>query len=214
MHLLAGIGNFGESLGGYLIPFLFVLTIVVFFHELGHFLVARLCGVKVETFSIGFGREIVGWNDRHGTRWKVSWIPLGGYVKFVGDESAASTPDRRRLAEIPPEERGGLFHFKPLHQRAAVVAAGPFANFVLAILLFAGLFTFAGQTVATPVVDGVQPEDAGIVVLGASSDHLMLDVQDAVTPVRLGDEIGFTPSYGSLLAATTSPSVQKVIVRG
>ncbi|MGB5949093.1 MAG: RIP metalloprotease RseP [Parvibaculum sp.] len=160
MHLLAGIGNFGESLGGYLIPFLFVLTIVVFFHELGHFLVARLCGVKVETFSIGFGREIVGWNDRHGTRWKVSWIPLGGYVKFVGDESAASTPDRRRLAEIPPEERGGLFHFKPLHQRAAVVAAGPFANFVLAILLFAGLFTFAGQTVATPVVDGVQPDSA------------------------------------------------------
>lgn len=160
MHLLAGIGNFGESLGGYLIPFLFVLTIVVFFHELGHFLVARLCGVKVETFSIGFGREIVGWNDRHGTRWKLSWIPLGGYVKFVGDESAASTPDRRRLAEIPPEERGGLFHFKPLHQRAAVVAAGPFANFVLAILLFAGLFTFAGQTVATPVVDGVQPDSA------------------------------------------------------
>lgn len=160
MHLLAGIGNFGESLGGYLIPFLFVLTIVVFFHELGHFLVARLCGVRVETFSIGFGREIVGWNDRHGTRWKVSWIPLGGYVKFVGDESAASTPDRRRLAEIPPEERGGLFHFKPLHQRAAVVAAGPFANFVLAILLFAGLFTFAGQTVATPVVDGVQPDSA------------------------------------------------------
>ncbi|RAV74367.1 RIP metalloprotease RseP, partial [Aerococcus loyolae] len=105
MHLLAGIGGLGESLWGYLIPFLFVLTVVVFFHEMGHFLVARLCGVKVDTFSIGFGREITGWTDRHGTRWKICWVPLGGYVKFVGDESAASTPDRRRLAAIPEEER-------------------------------------------------------------------------------------------------------------
>lgn len=160
MQVLAGIGDFGGSLWGYLIPFLFVLTVVVFFHELGHFLVARLCGVKVETFSIGFGKEIVGWNDSRGTRWKISWIPLGGYVKFEGDESAASTPDRRRLAEIPPERRGGLFYFKPLPQRAAVVAAGPIANFILAILLFAGLFTVVGRAIATPVVDGVQPGSA------------------------------------------------------
>lgn len=157
MHLLAGIGGFGESLWGYLIPFLFVLTVVVFFHEMGHFLVARLCGVKVETFSIGFGREITGWTDRHGTRWKISWVPLGGYVKFVGDESAASTPDRRRLAEIPEAEREGLFYFKPVHKRAAVVAAGPIANFLLSIVLFAGLFTIVGQSFATPVVDVVQP---------------------------------------------------------
>ena len=160
MHVLSGIGSFGGALPGYLIPFLFVLTVVVFFHELGHFLVARLCGVKVETFSVGFGKEIFGWNDRHGTRWKISWIPLGGYVKFVGDESAASTPDRRRLAEIPLDQRAGLFYFKPLPQRAAVVAAGPVANFVLSILLFAGLFTFVGQTIASPIVDGVQAGSA------------------------------------------------------
>jgi regulator of sigma E protease len=157
MHFLAGIGGFGESLWGYLIPFLFVLTVVVFFHEMGHFLVARLCGVKVDTFSIGFGREIAGWTDRHGTRWKLGWVPLGGYVKFLGDESAASTPDRRRLAEIPESERAGLFYFKPVYQRAAVVVAGPAANFILSIVLFAGLFTIVGQSFATPVVDVVQP---------------------------------------------------------
>lgn len=160
MNLLASIGGFGESLWSYLLPFLFVLTIVVFFHELGHFLVARLCGVKVETFSIGFGKEVVGWNDKRGTRWKISWIPLGGYVKFEGDESAASTPDRRRLSEIPPERRGGLFYFKPLRQRAAVVAAGPVANFLLSIVIFAGLYTIIGQMIVAPVVKTVQADSA------------------------------------------------------
>lgn len=160
VDLLAGIGGFGESLWGYLLPFLFVLTVVVFFHELGHFLVARLCGVKVETFSIGFGKEIFGWNDRRGTRWKVSWIPLGGYVKFLGDESAASTPDRHRLAQIPPEQRGGLFYFKPVYQRAAVVVAGPLANFVLAIVIFAGLYTVVGQVIVKPVIKTVVENSA------------------------------------------------------
>ncbi|MDO8840538.1 MAG: RIP metalloprotease RseP [Parvibaculum sp.] len=157
MDFLTGIGGFGGSLGSYVIPFLFVLTVVVFFHELGHFLVARWCGVKVDTFSIGFGREIFGWNDRYDTRWKVSWIPLGGYVKFAGDENAASVPDRERLALIPAEDRKDLFHFKPLRQRAAIVAAGPIANFILATVIFAGVFTFVGRTVATPVVDDIMP---------------------------------------------------------
>ncbi|MBA4209354.1 MAG: RIP metalloprotease RseP [Parvibaculum sp.] len=155
MELLAGIGGFGESLWSYLIPFLFVLTIVVFFHELGHFSVARWFGVKVDVFSIGFGREIFGWNDRHGTRWKVSWIPLGGYVKFAGDENAASVPDREKLAAIPEEQKAGLFHFKPLHQRAAVVAAGPVANFILAVVIFASVFMLIGRPISTPIVGGV-----------------------------------------------------------
>jgi regulator of sigma E protease len=157
MHLLAGLGDVGHSLWSHLIPYVFVLTVVVFFHEMGHFLVARFYGVKVNTFSIGFGREIAGWNDKYGTRWKISWIPLGGYVKFEGDESAASTPDRRRLEAVPESERIGLFHFKPLYQRAAVVAAGPFANFILAIILFAGLFTIVGKPFAEPIVDIVRP---------------------------------------------------------
>src|SRR5476651_1364767 len=120
--------------------FLFVITVVVFFHELGHFLVARSCGVKVDIFSIGFGPEIVGFNDRAGTRWRLSWVPVGGYVKFAGDANAASmAPDAEAAARRSPAERQHVLFFKPLWQRASVAAAGPFANFVLAILLFTGL---------------------------------------------------------------------------
>ncbi len=137
--------------------YIFLITVVVFFHELGHFSVARWCGVAVETFSIGFGPEIVGWNDRHGTRWKISWIPFGGYVKFLGDIGAASTPDRDLLEELPEEERSRAFPLKPLWQRAAIVAAGPVANFILAIVIFSATFMIFGQSYNEPVVDGVQP---------------------------------------------------------
>jgi regulator of sigma E protease len=137
--------------------YIFLITVVVFFHELGHFLVARWCGVAVETFSIGFGPEIVGWNDRRGTRWKISWIPFGGYVKFLGDIGAASTPDREFLEELPEAEREGAFPLKPLWQRAAIVAAGPFANFILAVVIFTAMFMLFGQTYNKPVVDSVVP---------------------------------------------------------
>jgi regulator of sigma E protease len=136
-----------------LIPFLFVLTVVVFVHELGHFLVARWCGVKVQAFSIGFGREIWGFNDRYGTRWRLAWIPLGGYVKFIDDENGASVPSREALTRLSPEDRAGAFQSKPLGQRAAVVAAGPIANFLLSIALFAVIFTFVGISVTAPRVD-------------------------------------------------------------
>lgn len=159
-NFLTGMGGFGSSLWGYILPFLFVLTIVVFFHELGHFMAARYCGIKVDVFSIGFGREIVGWNDKHGTRWKLSWIPLGGYVKFSGDENAASMADQTALDAIPESQRKGLFHFAPLRHRAFVVAAGPVANFILAIVIFASIFTFIGRTVATPQIDKVQADSA------------------------------------------------------
>lgn len=137
--------------------FLFVIMIVVFFHELGHFLVARACGVKVEAFSIGFGPKIFGWTDRHGTMWKVSWLPLGGYVKFLGDMGAASTPDREGLAEMTPKQREGAFPLKPLSRRVAVVLAGPVANFILAILIFTAFFLLAGRPVVEPLVGGVNP---------------------------------------------------------
>ncbi len=140
--------------------FLFVITLVVFFHELGHFLIARACGVKVETFSIGFGPAIFGWTDKQGTRWKVSWILFGGYVKFFGDLDAASTPDYDQLGDMTTDERKYAFPFKPLWQRAAVVAAGPVANFILAIVIFAATFMIFGQEVILPVVDGVKPNSA------------------------------------------------------
>ena len=140
---------------GYIIPFLFVLTIVVFFHELGHFLVARWAGVKVLTFSLGFGPELFGFNDRHGTRWKVSAIPLGGYVKFFGDESEASTPSSETLASMTAEERVGSFHHKGVAPRAAIVAAGPIANFILAAVLFAGMALYFGKPSTIARVDGI-----------------------------------------------------------
>ncbi len=145
---------------GYAVPFLFVLTIVVFFHELGHFLVARWNGVKVLTFSLGFGPELVGFNDRHGTRWKISAIPLGGYVKFFGDESEASTPSGETMSGMTAAERAVSFHHKPVGARAAIVAAGPIANFILAIVIFASLFTFFGKPSTTARVDTVQAEGA------------------------------------------------------
>ena len=126
-------------------PFLFVLVVVIFFHELGHFLVARWCGVGVKVFSIGLGPELIGWNDRYGTRWKIAPIPLGGYVKFVGDDSMASTPNREELEAMDPVERELAFQTKPLRHRAAIVAAGPLANFVLAILIFTALPLISGK---------------------------------------------------------------------
>ncbi len=122
-----------------LISFVCVLGPLVFFHELGHYLVARLFGIPAETFSIGFGHEIVGWTDRQGTRWKVAWLPLGGYVKFVGDMTPASNPGD--IEQIPPEMRDRAFQLRPVWQRFLVVLAGPLANFVLAIAIFAAFFT-------------------------------------------------------------------------
>jgi regulator of sigma E protease len=125
--------------------FLFVITIVVFFHELGHFGVARLFGVQVEAFSIGFGPAIVKWRDRKGTMWKISWIPLGGYVKFLGDLDGTSAPDHEGLQTMSAEQRRDAFALKPLYQRALVVLAGPIANFVLAIVIFTALFATVGR---------------------------------------------------------------------
>ncbi|MDQ8728767.1 RIP metalloprotease RseP [Bradyrhizobium sp. LHD-71] len=157
---LSGFSTLGNGVVGYVVPFLFVLTIVVFFHELGHFLVARWTGVKVLTFSIGFGPELIGFNDRRGTRWKLSAIPLGGYVKFFGDESEASTPSASALAKMSDEDRKVSFHHKGVLARAAIVAAGPIANFLLAIVIFASLFTFFGKPSASARVDTVQADSA------------------------------------------------------
>jgi len=147
-----------HGLIGYAVPFLFVLTIVVFFHELGHFLVARWAGVKVLTFSIGFGPELAGFNDRHGTRWKISAVPLGGYVKFFGDDNEASAPSSETLDGMTEEERAGSFHHKKVGPRAAIVAAGPIANFLLAIVIFAGTALYFGKPSSVPRVDAIQSD--------------------------------------------------------
>src|SRR5215475_3228628 len=160
MNFLGSLGTWGGSITGYVVPFLFVLTIVVFFHELGHFLIARWCGVRVLVFSIGCGRELVGFNDRHGTRWKIAAIPLGGYVKFFGDENVASVPDRSTVDSMTEAERNESFFHQPLGKRAAIVAAGPIANFILAIIIFAAVFAAYGRPDNIARVDAVEPNSA------------------------------------------------------
>jgi regulator of sigma E protease len=150
----------GGGVVGYIIPFLFVLSLVVFFHELGHFLVARWCGVRILVFSIGFGPEIIGFNDRYGTRWKISAIPLGGFVKFFGDDNVASVSSSARLAGMDEAARAECFVFQPVRERAAIVVAGPLANFILAIAIFAGIFMLYGKQTMSARVDAVQPESA------------------------------------------------------
>src|SRR3569833_3534880 len=137
--------------------FLFVITVVVFFHELGHFLVARACGVKVDVFSVGFGKEIFGWTDKRGTRWKVSWLPVGGYVKFAGDADAASRPEPDAATKMTQAEREGALMFKPVGQRALVAASGPLANFALAIVLLTGIFLYTGHASVAPIIGTVTP---------------------------------------------------------
>jgi regulator of sigma E protease len=157
---MGSLSALGGGLIGYVVPFLFVLTVVVFFHELGHFLMARLCGIKVLVFSIGFGPEIAGFNDRYGTRWKISAVPLGGYVKFFGDDNAASVPDQAAAASMSDADRKDSFMFQPVGSRAAVVAAGPIANFILAIAIFAAIFMTVGKQTTSARVDAVQPASA------------------------------------------------------
>ena len=205
---------------GYLIPFLFVLTIVVFFHELGHFVVARWAGVNVLTFSLGFGPELVGFNDRHGTRWKISAVPLGGYVKFYGDDSEASTPSSDALVNMSEEERAGSFHHKKVGSRAAIVAAGPIANFILAIVIFAGLFTFLGKPSTSARVDKVEAGSAAaaagfqvgdiVTTIDGTAIDSFSDMQ-RIVGVRAGEKLTFTVKRGnSTVQLQGTPELKEV----
>ena len=159
-------GDFFGGIGGYVVPFLIVLTVLVFVHEYGHYAVARLNKVRVEVFSIGFGPEIFGWTDRAGTRWKISAIPLGGYVKMYGDRDGSSAPDVESVRDMTPEQRAVSFYYKSLSQRSAIVAAGPIANFLFAILAFAAIYGFVGQPFTAPEIasvnEGSAAERAGL----------------------------------------------------
>ena len=197
-----------DLLIGYILPFLFVLTIVVFFHELGHFSVARWCGVKVDAFSVGFGRELLGRTDRHGTRWKLSLIPLGGYVKFAGDDNAASVPNRKQIAGMSDEELSSAFVAKPVWQRAAVVAAGPFANFLLAIAIFAVIFLSFGRVVTAPIVETVRPGSAAEIGGLQPGDHILsVDGREISTFSDLQRIVSVNANVPLLLEADRSGSL-------
>jgi regulator of sigma E protease len=160
MDLLTSLVTLGSNILFYLVPFLFILTIVVFVHEYGHYKVGRWCGVDVTTFSIGFGKELFGWTDKHGTRWRFAAIPLGGYVKFAGDSNAASQPDADAVAKLSQEELSRTLPGATVGRRSAIVAAGPIANFIFAILVFAAIVMAFGRTTIAPRIDRVTPASA------------------------------------------------------
>lgn len=144
-----------------LIAFILSISVLVFIHEWGHYIVARLCGVKIKSFSIGMGRELIGWTDKRGVRWKLSMLPVGGFVSFAGDASAASNPDHDALKGLSEAEKAQLIHFKPVWQRAAVAAAGPAINLIVPIFIYTGLVLWAGgYRVADPVVTDIAQDRA------------------------------------------------------
>ncbi len=145
------------SIFGTIVPFLFVLSIVIFFHELGHFLVGRLCGVKIDVFSLGFGPEVAALVDGKGTRWRIGMLPLGGYVKFHGDANGASMSNAAALAAVPEAEKSTTFFAQKVWKRAVIVAAGPIANFILAILIFTGIYFVHGRGILIPEIDKIIP---------------------------------------------------------
>ena len=223
-----------EFVGGllsYAVPFVLVLTLVVTVHELGHFLVARAFGVEVDEFSIGFGRAIARWRDRKGVDWKIGWLPFGGYVRFAEDEHVTSVPDRKALdalkVEIQRREGPGAekkyFHFKPLWQRALIVVAGPVANFLLAIALFAGLFGTLGELGKPPRVDGVSwfspAERAGfqkgdIIV---KADGRTVDEFEDIYPIvrlRAGTAIEFVVRRGDALVEIIATPERRLLSEG
>ena len=160
----------------YIIPFLILILVVVFIHEYGHYYFARKYGVGVTDFSIGFGKELFGWNDKHGTRWKVCAIPLGGYVKFFGDRNVYSQADHEEILEkYNEEERDKLFILKPLYQRVLIVFGGPLANFLLALAIFFCIYTFVGKDFTPAVISEVQ-KDSPAMVGGLKNQDIILEI--------------------------------------
>ena len=200
---------FEDVMGGivhYIVPFLLMITPIIFFHELGHFLAGRACGVRIDTFSIGFGPAIVSWRDRLGTRWKIASVPLGGYVKFFGDDNAASIPDRQQLEHLSLAEQRVAFPLKPLWQRAIIVAAGPFANFILAIVVIAGFLMAFGAYVAAPLV--------GTVVPGSAAAQAGIQAGDLILSVNGTNIQGFDEIRGFVMDQPGEPMAVRLQRRG
>ena len=160
----------------YIVPFIILILVVVFIHEYGHYYFAKKYRVGVTDFSIGFGKEIFGWNDKSGTRWKICWIPLGGYVKFFGDRNVYSQADHQEILEkYSEEDQQKLFTLKPLYQRALIVFGGPLANFILALVIFFSIYTFIGKDFTPAVINEVQ-KDSPAMVGGLKQDDIILEI--------------------------------------
>jgi regulator of sigma E protease len=220
MPMLHSVAEFISWLGWYLVPFLLIMNGIVFFHELGHYLVGRWCGVKIEAFSLGFGPELLARVDSKGTRWRLALFPVGGYVKFLGDANAASGQSEDALAEVAPAERPRTLAAQPLLARAAIVAAGPIANFILAMVLFTGLFLVFGQSSHNARVGFVEPNspaaEAGfqngdvVVAIDGQPIHTFQDVQQTVV-LNTGIDMTFDVDRGDQhLTLHAAPQVMLV----
>ena len=189
----------------YILPFIILILIVVFIHEYGHYYFAKKYGVGVTDFSIGFGREIFGWNDKSGTRWKICWIPLGGYVKFFGDRNVFSQADQEKIInKYSAEDQNKLFVLKPLYQRAIIVAAGPFANFLLAIVIFLSIYMFIGKDFTPAMINEVQNESPAQIA-GLKKNDLILEID--------GNEVKSILDVSKLIMMSTSEFIDFKIQR-
>ncbi len=186
------------------LSFVAIISLIVFIHEFGHFWVARLCGVQIEAFSIGFGKEICGFIDKKGTRWKLCLLPLGGYVKMYGDKNGASMPDLEELQKMSTVEKEKSFIFKNVYQRFAIVIAGPVANFLLAIIIFTFLFKINGLNTVLPIVDEILPQSA------ASESHLQKG--DRILTIN-GKEITDFNDVRKIVTISTDKELQLKIER-
>ena len=188
-----------------ILPFIVLILVVVFIHEYGHYYFAKKYGVKVTDFSIGFGKELFGWNDKLGTRWKICWIPLGGYVKFFGDRNVFSQSDQEEIIKkYSEDERKKLFILKPLYQRSLIVAAGPIANFILAIVIFLFIYMFVGKDFTPAVINEVQ-KDSPAEVAGLMKNDVILEID--------GTEVKSILDVSKLITLSTSDFIDFKVSR-
>ena len=188
-----------------ILPFIVLILVVVFIHEYGHYYVAKKYGVMVTDFSIGFGKELFGWNDKLGTRWKICWIPLGGYVKFFGDRNVFSQSDQEEIIKkYSEEERKKLFILKPLYQRSLIVAAGPIANFILAVVIFLFIYMFVGKDFTPAVINEVQ-KDSPAEVAGLMKNDVILEID--------GTEVKSILDVSKLITMSTSDFIDFKVSR-
>jgi len=188
-----------------ILPFIVLILVVVFIHEYGHYYFAKKYGVMVTDFSIGFGKELFGWNDKLGTRWKICWIPLGGYVKFFGDRNVFSQSDQEEIIKkYSEEERKKLFILKPLYQRSLIVAAGPIANFILAIVIFLFIYMFVGKDFTPAVINEVQ-KDSPAEIAGLMKNDVILEID--------GTEVKSILDVSKLITMSTSDFIDFKVSR-
>ena len=197
----------------FIIPFIILILVVVFIHEYGHYYFAKKYGVGVTDFSIGFGKEIIGWNDKSGTRWKICWIPLGGYVKFFGDRNVFSQADQEELLKkYKKEDQQKLFVTKPLYQRSLIVAGGPVANFILAVFIFLFIYMFAGKDFTPAVIDEVQ-KDSPAEIAGMKKNDIIIEIDNTKVESILDVSKLITTSTSEIVDFKVSRYDQEILLK-